>query len=155
MFESVLVAHKKGEKSVRPIAIGETMLRFAEQVALVLSKCRFRRTYVRLFKDVQFGLAKSGTQRVIHRIAKRAKLGVAADVTNAFNSISRDAIAAEVREHAPWLYPIFYALYGKPTKLHCDSVVIESKTGIRQGDPLSSLFFCVSYSPHSAGGESW
>ena len=71
---------------------------------------------------------------------------VAVDLTNAFNTVSRSAVWKGVLRHCPDLMPYFLWAYGTASDLRFGSgrKVCQSATGVRQGDPLGSLLFCVS-----------
>jgi hypothetical protein len=66
------------------------------------------------------------------------------DVLNAFNSMRRYLILLGIREFCPTLERLFYWSYDSPTILVNSAAehVGMSETGVRQGDPLSCLFFC-------------
>ena len=71
------------------------------------------------------------------------------DFRNAFNTVSRSLIAAQLAEHHPGLLPYFYARYGMPTVLQVhtgpnqNAGLIYSTQGLHQGDPLAPFFFSL------------
>lgn len=67
------------------------------------------------------------------------------DLKNAFNSISRNAIRAGVISYAPNLLKYFNWVYGNNTSIYLrdGSEIAKSERGVRQGDPLGPLFFCL------------
>ena len=90
------------------------------------------------------------------RIARESqeRLGVLClDLTNAFNTVSRKAIRTALLKQPPLhpLLPIFDLYYGGPGQLmyYGDSpssvpyAILDSLEGVRQGDVLGPLFFCV------------
>ncbi|CAI7865444.1 unnamed protein product [Closterium sp. NIES-54] len=69
------------------------------------------------------------------------------ELSNAFNSISREAIVAGLRG----ILPLVRMSYGGPSELFLDagfkSPPIASVTGVRQGDPLGPLLFAAGIHP--------
>jgi hypothetical protein len=69
------------------------------------------------------------------------------DCGNAFNSL-RSSIQEGIKRHCPSLLPLFYWSYGSPTDLLSGSgeLICQSTRGVRQGDPLGPLLFCIGIS---------
>jgi hypothetical protein len=69
------------------------------------------------------------------------------DIANAFNSISREAIKNGILEHSPDLLSYFKWSYGETTDLVLidGSIIGKSSSGVRQGDPLGPMFFCLGF----------
>jgi hypothetical protein len=69
------------------------------------------------------------------------------DVSNAFNSISREAIKTNIIKYCPDLLSYFMWAYGDSTELVLinGKVIGRSSTGVRQGDPLGPLFFALGF----------
>ncbi|KAL0250947.1 hypothetical protein GEMRC1_000161 [Eukaryota sp. GEM-RC1] len=65
------------------------------------------------------------------------------DFKNAFNSVSRKSVFAAIEKDFPGLTSYFYLFYGKPSDLIYDSYSLKSMSGVKQGDPLGPLFFCL------------
>ncbi|XP_049886857.1 uncharacterized protein LOC126381429 [Pectinophora gossypiella] len=65
------------------------------------------------------------------------------DVKNAFNTVERDVLLAEVEEKIPSLYPFLYQVYHLPSNLFFDKSLILSQVGAQQGDPLGPLTFSL------------
>jgi hypothetical protein len=68
------------------------------------------------------------------------------DFANAFNSIRRYPIAAAIESSAPQISAFFHWAYetsSSPLLLSNGSQIASSSTGVRQGDPLGPLFFCL------------
>ncbi|CAI7799069.1 unnamed protein product [Closterium sp. NIES-54] len=147
---SRLIALAKPGGGARPIAIGECLTRLAAKAALMVMGEAARD----FFLPLQYGVAvPGGAKTVIH--AARAfldshpnSLVLQADIKNAFNSISRQAIATAL--HAPELSPMLPLVkltYGNPSQLFLDSNYnsepLHSERGVRQGDPLGPLLFAA------------
>ena len=66
------------------------------------------------------------------------------DLRNGFNELGRSKQLDGLIFFAPGLLRWFHWAYGRPTPLVMNGLVVgQSSTGCRQGDPLSSLCFCV------------
>ncbi len=147
------IVNKKNKK-VRPIAIGEALMRFANKAI-----SRFvKQDVIQDLAPIQLGYGtKSGVEIIVHSIQNFVEKIIsveedliihAVDISNAFNSISRKAIFNSLNNHIPPLVPCFKSLYGSPTDLIINSVnKIKSSSGVRQGDPLAGLFFCYGIQP--------
>ena len=69
------------------------------------------------------------------------------DIRNAFNSMPRSAIQQGIRRYAQPLERWFVSFYGMSTELRTSdgSLVGWSQTGVRQGDPMAFLLFCLGF----------
>ena len=155
---SRLVAIGKDPKKgggVRPITIGETLLKVAALTGLLEVYPKLREH----FGALQLGILEpGGCERIHHELD--AALGehpnwatLTIDSTNAFNTAYRAVMAQELYRHE-WLMPlwgIFKLAYGKPRKLLVtlkDRVeTLFSTEGSRQGCVLGSLLFCLALQP--------
>ena len=152
---SRLVAIPKVDKGIRPICVGEVFLKLAGIVLVA----RHEHTLEKLFAPLQFGVSiQSGCEKVVHRLQSHYQEGKAIlsiDLANAFNSPMRSDIAkvvfglctlrtfrrffhTEYSEASELLY------YGKNGE-HYETIY--SSAGVRQGSPLSTLYFCAFMQP--------
>ena len=158
LLASVLVAAPKpATGDPRPIAIGETLYKLAATYVLELLMDKV----ASLLKSIQYGVGvPGGAERAPHFInflihLYQNTLIITTDFKNAYNSRSRATIARTLynqdKTQAAWR--IFDFAYSLPSTLlvydtqgHLvDSII--SQQGVRQGDPLSSLFYSLSAQP--------
>ena len=67
------------------------------------------------------------------------------DITNAYGEVDRAAILRSLRQVAPGLVPLYLASYANnPTLFHSNGTWAgECRRGVKQGDPLATLLFCL------------
>jgi hypothetical protein len=126
---------------VRPIAIGEAIVKIAEAVVFesVIEEA------VEYLHPEQLAFDEAGCEKVIHKLRADFESGTpicSIDMTNAFNTVHREAIFAAASRF-PKLMPIVHLLYGSPSTLLHRGGAILSEDGTRQGGVLSSLLFCL------------
>ncbi len=148
---------------VRPIAVGESFYKLAGHYALHLIKDKIPT----LFPSIQHGvMSPGGSERVIHltRSIRSALLNsdpekniviIKTDFKNAFNTLSRVTAQKALRKQpctSP-LWPMFDWAYGSPSHLYVFApngeiqTVLQSLTGVKQGDPLASLVYSLTTQP--------
>ena len=152
LLASRLVAlSKPNSEGHRPIAVGELFYRLAAIVAVR----RVSSEAASLLAPHQYGIGvPGGAEKIVHSLQhelvdtdKRLAL-LQLDITNAFNSCDRARLLRELYA-LPGLQSMFRIAdfaYSQPSALvlsGSDGLMIESAQGVRQGDPLSALLFCV------------
>ena len=107
---AVIMAFRKPNGSLRPIAIGETIRRLTSKVAVDLITERARE----IFEPLQLGVKSPNERGAIIHVARQwfsrsrtdpDKVAVSVDVSNAFNTVHRAAVLRAVRVHfRPFLH---------------------------------------------------
>ena len=152
LLTSRLVAlAKPNSDSLRPIAVGEMLYRLAAIVAVK----RVTSEAAGLLAPHQYGVGvPAGAERIVHSLQheltdadKRLAL-LQLDMANAFNSCDRARLLRELYAlpELQSVYRLADFAYSQPSTLvlsGCDGLMIDSAQGVRQGDPLSALLFCV------------
>ena len=149
-FASNLIALRKKDGGIRPIAIGNVFRRLASKIIakkvipLVSAE----------FKPIQLGVGvPGGCEAAVHAFrsliesettsSDKNLIAIKLDMRNAFNSIRRDHILEVCLRRTPSVYPLAYSAYACPSVLLASGNVLESQTGVQQGDPLGPLLFAL------------
>jgi len=148
---------KKDGRSVRPIAMGETLVKLAAHYMMSL----IEEQLPTLFPRIQFGVKRAGGSeaaaqltRALFAQSKRlhgSTIALKTDFANAFNAASRDRIWQTLLRHPQTepLWRMFHWSYSQPSPLllydrnglHSQ---LESSEGVRQGDPFAAFAFALS-----------
>ena len=149
-FAGKLIALEKGPTDVRPIAMGEVFMKLVGKLV-----CEGQREEMaELMKGSQFGVAFPGGTEFIHHLLQLclaqdpSLVLLSLDFSNAFNSVSRAAIASALRKHFPQLLPWFLQMHSASPhlvfRLDDDTVsYLVSDEGCLQGDPLAPFYFAL------------
>ena len=153
---SRLVPLTKPGGGVRPICVMDAWVRLAGRIVAA----KVATTLAEALAPLQFGVGVPGGVEVVaqavalyDRVAaadESGALGVqTVDFVNAFNAVRRGAVWRGLEEFLPELLPFFRWGYGGATPLYLGSgaEVGECGSGVRQGDPLGPLLFCVGLHP--------
>ena len=153
VFSATLLGLRKPSGGVRPVAMGDVLSRIVGKAI-----ARHHKTVFAAFFPArhQLGVAvSSGAEAIAHatRLALCAHpdwVTLQLDFSNAFNSISRALIRAQLVQHFPVFLPYFDARYGRHTRLSVQAapsdVFVLSRSGVQQGDPLGPFFFALGLS---------
>ena len=87
------------------------------------------------------------TSRLMSSLPNNERWTLLLDFTNAFNSISHQAMFAEFRRHLPGLSVWMESCYSGQPLLHLGKDIIHSCCGMQQGDPLGPLGFALTLHP--------
>ena len=149
-----LVGLGKPDGGVRPIAVGEALLKLAGKVLFAL----YKPEVIKHFGDLQFGCLKDGgCETIVHNVRWDVRAGMyvlTIDQSNAFNSPHRQAIARALYDVPGFktFQKMFQLEYGNPSELLLFNggkyyKSIWSQRGTRQGSALGGFFFCVLLHP--------
>jgi hypothetical protein len=165
ILPSHLIALPKDDNRIRPISIGEIFYRAAAAFAIEASAD----VLAEVMTDVQFGVGvPAGCEQAVHQlrhmltrknkspvIHDQFHAGIAVDFTNAFNERNRDDILKALynEEQLQPLWKLAHWSYSTPSDLWTRNAeenmisVLQSTSGVKQGDPLGSILFALSMKP--------
>jgi Reverse transcriptase (RNA-dependent DNA polymerase) len=144
----VVIIPKKGNSAVsvgRPLGIGEILYRVLGKIVSTIVGKKLADVMSPLQMAVGVKDSCIIMARVLQQLYDDGFAIIALDLENAFNTVRRRRIYDACRELAPELLGILRFSYADKSELR-DShgeFVRWCETGVRQGDPLSMLFFCL------------
>ena len=143
----VSIALAKSATAVRPLACGDPIRRLVAKCFCVAGKEEISQA----FAGRNFGVGcKGGVEVVAHSLRSTLKQYEDSDMAllkidfrNAFNEVSRSHFMQATANMFPAMSNWTQWCYGEKTMLLYDhSTVIDSCSGVQQGDPLGPLYFC-------------
>ena len=148
---ATLLASKKKKGGLRPIAVGEVLRRLVSKCLATLAHCQA----LAHLSPLQLGVSvRGGCEAIVHATSHLMsslqgdeRWTLLLDFTNAFNSISRQAMFVEFRRHLPGLSAWMESCYSGQPLLHLGQDIIHSCCGVQQGDPLGPLGFALTLHP--------
>ena len=153
MFGANIIALKKKNNGVRPIAVGNVLRRLT-------AKCVSYRATKKLnsyLAPLQLGVGtKGGCEAIIQAerniasapgISAEQRCALFVDFQNAFNLVKRDCFLEETRRHIPEASALAESAYGAPSHLFFQGEILASSTGVKQGDPIGPLLFALGQQP--------
>ena len=148
---SLIIPLSNDGVKIRPIAVDNIFLRLVGKLILQSRSSDIGKSLLPFQKAIGI---QSGNEQIIHEThswVTKMSTGLNTDsiaqldLSNAFGSIDRNAILEALSKIAPEIVPYFKWTYGTSSRLYSADGrhVATSKTGVRQGDPLGPLFFCL------------
>ena len=143
----VSIALEKSKTAVRPLACGDPIRRLVAKCFCVAGKEEISKS----FAGRNYGVGcPGGVEVVAHSLRdclkehKGSKLGLLKiDFRNAFNLVKRSHFVKAACEMFPAMSKWTEWCYGEASMLLYDHQhIIESCSGVQQGDPLGPLYFC-------------
>ena len=151
LCSAVLLAIRKKNGGLRPIAVGEVLRRLTSKCLVNVA----RQSALSTLTPLQLGVCvKGGCEAIIHAASNlmssslpRHRWTLLLDFSNAFNCINWEAMFVETRNRIPTLSAWIEACYSCQPFLFMGKETIRSSCGVQQGDPLGPLGFALSLHP--------
>ena len=144
-----LIPLSKKDGSIRPLVVGECLRSLTAKAGLAL----VGRELASAMEPLQQGLG--GSRQAMHASILTAQSWAASltpgdailkvDISNAFNTVKRQACCAGLAQMEPKLLPYAQWTLCEASHIYCHSVdgctLIKCETGVQQGDPLGPFLF--------------
>ena len=147
-FGAKLIALKKADGGLRPIAVGNTFRRLSAECAgyhvFESRQARYGNRQVGVGTKRGAELASHVFRCLIERPQPKENVILKIDFENAFNSINWKFMLEKVFEIHPEVYKYSHSAYSQPSFLFYGDSVIKSCEGTQQGDRESPALFSVS-----------
>ncbi|KAL0207423.1 hypothetical protein P9112_012051 [Eukaryota sp. TZLM1-RC] len=140
---------KNSKMDVRPIAVSERIHNNFSACCLI----RFNETAKTILLPFQCGInTTDGVSSAIFATdvlfrQNESNVCMSLDFSNAFNSLSRCCIHGALLQYMPELIPYFQSTNSTNSNLHFGNSILGSSSGVKQGDPLGPLLFCLVIHP--------
>ena len=149
VYGQVVVSATGAEESTPPIAAGEFLRRLAGKMFMRHPTVRTA-THALHPLQCEVGIPEAcsmvamGLQQcvdVLHGSSPTGWAVLQVDLSNAFNSLRRRRLLGAVAACCPEAMPWMAYCYGKHTPLYLGTTIVESQSGVQQGDPCGPLAF--------------
>ena len=146
LYGAALTALRKKDGGIRPITVGNVLRRLAGKIV----SHRVMSVMGALVGPAQLGYGiRGGCEAAVHATRTfleelgNIRVLLKMDFRNAFNTVHRDAMLRAVQTHLPHYFRYVWQMYRYPSQLSFGKFVLESASGVQQGDPLAPLLFCL------------
>ena len=146
-----IIGLKKPDGTPRPVVLNET---FVSLIGSCLHRAISKEAQ-EVMEPIQLGAGSRNATERIHHVIRLANQNQAyvlqLDSSNAYNSISRQAVQDSLEAYLPAALPYWRLLYSNPSPIlfrtSQGAEIIWSQRGVRQGDPLGGTFFSIGVHP--------